>query len=341
VALEWRGAATTALLRLVAVLKLEVLFSGGQIDHCNGSVAMNTNKSLSLRATADATRQASAPAPNTGLPYDRHFAGMQGFESPESLYPTDFRKYTPALGRWMSPDPMGGDVTNPQSLNRYAYVTNNPTTFTDPLGLYNPFECDPLDPIDCGPPPCDPEVWNDCGPCIPGFGCPPVGGGGGGRGGHRGSAGGAPAPPSAPPAGQPPLRGGAGFISPNDAAVWEQVEQQFPSIAQTVWACAFLPVCQEGLATAVAVTAAGVLVYEGIQVGVQIYQSSSKARFIRDVEKAYCLKPNVLGAAIHGAKKGGPSSPGYDLSEQEIKDIAADLAKDPRNTIPGCVPHPF
>jgi hypothetical protein len=39
------------------------------------------------------------------------------------------------LGRWMTPDPLGGDVTNPQSLNRYAYALNNPTTFVDPLGL--------------------------------------------------------------------------------------------------------------------------------------------------------------------------------------------------------------
>jgi len=35
----------------------------------------------------------------------------------------------------MSPDPLGGDITNPQSLNRYAYALNNPTTLTDPLGL--------------------------------------------------------------------------------------------------------------------------------------------------------------------------------------------------------------
>ena len=30
---------------------------------------------------------------------------------------------------------MGGDITNPQSLNRYAYALNNPTTLTDPSGL--------------------------------------------------------------------------------------------------------------------------------------------------------------------------------------------------------------
>jgi len=42
------------------------------------------------------------------------------------------------MRRWLTPDPLGGDITNPQSLNRYAYVGNNPTTLTDPLGL----QCD-------------------------------------------------------------------------------------------------------------------------------------------------------------------------------------------------------
>ena len=46
------------------------------------------------------------------------------------------RFQSPGLGRWLSPDPLGGDVTNPQSLNRYPYVLNNPTTFIDPLGLF-------------------------------------------------------------------------------------------------------------------------------------------------------------------------------------------------------------
>ena len=35
-------------------------------------------------------------------------------------------------GRWLSSDPTGGDVTNPQSLNRYAYVLNNPASLNDP-----------------------------------------------------------------------------------------------------------------------------------------------------------------------------------------------------------------
>jgi hypothetical protein len=39
------------------------------------------------------------------------------------------------LRRWLSPDPVAGDILNPQSLNRYAYVLNNPVNFIDPLGL--------------------------------------------------------------------------------------------------------------------------------------------------------------------------------------------------------------
>jgi RHS repeat-associated protein len=45
------------------------------------------------------------------------------------------RYYNPRLGRFMSPDPLAGAVGNPQSLDRYTYVLNNPETFTDPLGL--------------------------------------------------------------------------------------------------------------------------------------------------------------------------------------------------------------
>ncbi len=36
------------------------------------------------------------------------------------------RYYSSRLGRFMSIDPMGGDTSNPQSLNRYAYTWNRP-----------------------------------------------------------------------------------------------------------------------------------------------------------------------------------------------------------------------
>jgi RHS repeat-associated protein len=39
-------------------------------------------------------------------------------------------------GRFTSPDPLGGSLADPQTLNKYAYVRNNPLRFTDPTGLY-------------------------------------------------------------------------------------------------------------------------------------------------------------------------------------------------------------
>ena len=49
-----------------------------------------------------------------------------------------FRKFSSAMGRFMSPDPAGMmavDIGSPQTLNRYSYVLNNPLSFTDPFGL--------------------------------------------------------------------------------------------------------------------------------------------------------------------------------------------------------------
>jgi RHS repeat-associated protein len=40
-----------------------------------------------------------------------------------------------ATGRFMSPDPLAGHTEDPQTLNRYPYVRNNPLNLTDPTGL--------------------------------------------------------------------------------------------------------------------------------------------------------------------------------------------------------------
>jgi RHS repeat-associated protein len=71
---------------------------------------------------------------------DLVFAGMDQdtLSVDEPLYDALYREYNPWQGRWVSPDPAGlgaVDPTNPQSWNRYAYVTNNPLALTDPSGL--------------------------------------------------------------------------------------------------------------------------------------------------------------------------------------------------------------
>jgi RHS repeat-associated protein len=64
------------------------------------------------------------------------FAGYE-FDSETGNYYAYARYYDPQLGRFLSPDPLGGAVGAPQSLNRYAYVLNNPESLIDPYGLYS------------------------------------------------------------------------------------------------------------------------------------------------------------------------------------------------------------
>jgi RHS repeat-associated protein len=65
------------------------------------------------------------------------FTGLER-DDESGLDNTLFRKYASNLARWLSPDPLAGDVSDPQSLNRYSYVRNNPTNLADPLGLQSP-----------------------------------------------------------------------------------------------------------------------------------------------------------------------------------------------------------
>jgi len=47
------------------------------------------------------------------------------------------RLYDPATGLFMSPDPTVAYPYNSQDLNQYAYVNDNPLSYTDPTGLAN------------------------------------------------------------------------------------------------------------------------------------------------------------------------------------------------------------
>jgi RHS repeat-associated protein len=45
------------------------------------------------------------------------------------------RRYQYAYGRFSSPDPVAGNVANPQSWNRYGYTQNDPIDLSDPMGM--------------------------------------------------------------------------------------------------------------------------------------------------------------------------------------------------------------
>jgi len=94
------------------------------------------------------SKEAYAPFGETyneaGTP-DRSFTGQDQdvvTGSPATgVYDFLFRKYDPSAGRWLSPDPAGWGVVNqadPQSLDRYAYLENQPLSLIDPEGLAPP-----------------------------------------------------------------------------------------------------------------------------------------------------------------------------------------------------------
>jgi RHS repeat-associated protein len=66
------------------------------------------------------------------LPTEYGFTGQR--LDPSGLMDYNARQYDPILGRFTSPDTIIPDATDPQSFNRYSYVTNNPVNFIDPSG---------------------------------------------------------------------------------------------------------------------------------------------------------------------------------------------------------------
>jgi len=58
----------------------------------------------------------------------------QRFEAGIGIYDYKARFYDPALGRFLQPDSIVPDPGDPQSLNRYSYVSNNPVNLVDPSG---------------------------------------------------------------------------------------------------------------------------------------------------------------------------------------------------------------
>jgi RHS repeat-associated protein len=67
------------------------------------------------------------------IPTSFQFTGQRN-ESTLGLYFYNSRWFDPALGRFIQADPVVPSLTNSQSLDRYAYVLNNPTNYVDPSG---------------------------------------------------------------------------------------------------------------------------------------------------------------------------------------------------------------
>lgn len=65
---------------------------------------------------------------------EQHYTGKERDSESGNDY-FEARYYSSAMGRFISPDDLGGHLEDPQTLNKYSYVANNPLTRTDPTGL--------------------------------------------------------------------------------------------------------------------------------------------------------------------------------------------------------------
>ncbi|MFZ1557212.1 MAG: RHS repeat-associated core domain-containing protein [Nitrospira sp.] len=73
----------------------------------------------------------SSVSPAVDVPYK--YTGQE-FDATTGLYDYGARQYDASLGRFISPDSLVPEPANPQSLNRYSYVKNNPFRYIDPTG---------------------------------------------------------------------------------------------------------------------------------------------------------------------------------------------------------------
>ena len=162
-------------------------------------------------------RLARKRSPSIPVPRSYKFATYE--RDPETgLDYAILRYYNSRLGRFMSPDLLAGSVGNPQSLNLYAYVQNDPINYFDSLGLERN--------------PCH-DAWDrpERGFPLP---LPPAGGGGG----SGGSSGG----------GGSPGGGTTGGNFPNGESLGIPTGMRFPqlTLCQLMGLCPIAPNCDFG-----------------------------------------------------------------------------------------------
>jgi RHS repeat-associated protein len=106
-------------------------------DHL-GSSTVITNSTGAVVGTMKYYPYGAMRSTTGNMPTDKLFTGQQ--REPETvsalgLYNYGARFYSTLVGRFVSADPLVASPGDPQVLNRYSYVRNNPLIFVDPSGL--------------------------------------------------------------------------------------------------------------------------------------------------------------------------------------------------------------
>jgi RHS repeat-associated protein len=122
--------------------------SGGAVTWLAGDHQGTTQTTVTATAQTVATRRQTPFGPARGTTgawpafLDKGFVG--GTQDPTGLTHLGAREYDPAIGRFVSVDPLH-DLDDPQSWHGYAYADNSPVTFSDPNGLQCLEECGSAD----------------------------------------------------------------------------------------------------------------------------------------------------------------------------------------------------
>jgi RHS repeat-associated protein len=100
-------------------------------DHLGSVTSLTNHEGVELLRTAYRPFGEAVGAAPAGF----GFTG-QRFEAALGIYDYGARWYDPALGRFLSPDPLVPEPGDPRALDRYAYVLNNPLNLVDPTGQF-------------------------------------------------------------------------------------------------------------------------------------------------------------------------------------------------------------
>jgi RHS repeat-associated protein len=110
-------------------------------DHL-GSVNMITNEGGTREELIEydpwgSVSKAEGPTPGSQPTADlNHRFNGKELDPETGLYYYGARYYDSEISRFVSPDPVVPTPGNPQSLNRYSYVINNPQNYVDPTGNF-------------------------------------------------------------------------------------------------------------------------------------------------------------------------------------------------------------
>ncbi|MBT4936675.1 hypothetical protein HON22_02045 [Candidatus Peregrinibacteria bacterium] len=108
------------------------------LDHLTGA-SVDTNEDAKVLEEIDYFPFGDVRIENTLGTYENDFTFTgQEFDDESDLYYYGSRYYDSHIGRFTSVDPWEGDISDPQSWNKFSYVKNNPLIYVDPSGE-NPF----------------------------------------------------------------------------------------------------------------------------------------------------------------------------------------------------------